>query len=331
MYKNIIGQSTEIKELIKLINKIASTSANVLIQGESGTGKELIAQNLHYLSDKKDKPFIAINCGAIPANLIESELFGHVKGAFTDATQDKKGLISAAEGGTLFLDEVVDLPLETQSKLLRFLQEGEIKPVGSEETLKVNVRVISAAAKKLENAVKEKSFREDLYYRLNVLFVQVPPLRKRKDDISLLCEFFLKKMDAKHQLGQLKISTGAMKILQEYSWPGNVRELENCIERSAILCDEGIIVQADLPESIFIQAIKDRTETLDLDVSEDSALKTLLEIRPFKKAVQNFEKIYIREALNKNFGHREETAKELSVSLRNLQYKIKQFKMNNKN
>lgn len=221
--------------IFDLIHTVADTNASVLILGESGTGKELVAKALHYNSSRKDKPFVSINCASIPENLLESELFGYKKGAFTGANSDKKGLFQVAHGGTLFLDEIGDMPFSLQAHLLRALQEREITPLGSESKIPIDIRLIAATNKSLKTLVKEKRFREDLYYRLNVIEIQLPPLRERKDDIPLLVKHFIQKVSEREHRPAIDISEEALLALMNYSWPGNVRELENCIERAVIL------------------------------------------------------------------------------------------------
>ncbi len=238
---NIVAESKALKDIIKTVEKIAPFDTTILITGESGTGKEVIAKLIHKKSKRSNKPFIAVNCGAIPEDLLESELFGYKKGAFTGATSDKKGLIEEADGGTLFLDEIGDLPLNLQVKLLRVLQEGDIKPLGASKPKKIDVRFIAATNKNLEKLVKEGKFREDLYYRLNVIHLEIPPLRKRKEDIIPLAKFFIKNVSAKYNIPPKMLSKRAEKQLLEYHWPGNVRELENIIERIMLTKNSSII------------------------------------------------------------------------------------------
>ena len=244
--ESMIAYCAPMKEVLHKIDRVAPTDATVLILGETGTGKELVARAIHAQSDRRNRPLISVNCAAIADNLIESELFGHEKGAFTGALQTKKGLIEAANGGTLFLDEIGELPLEAQANLLRFLQEAEIRRVGSNKTIKVDVRILIATHKNLQRMVDEKSFREDLYYRLNVFELHLPPLRVRNDDINLLADAILKKMANRTHRRPMTFSAQAYQAMQKYSWPGNVRELENVIERAVILCRDSIIDVQDL-------------------------------------------------------------------------------------
>ena len=234
-FGNIIGQSPKMEALYDLLEKVSPTKTNILVTGESGTGKELVAKAIHYNSPRKEKPFVTLNCGAIPESLIESELFGHMKGAFTDAIAMKKGLFEVADEGTIFLDEISDLPLLMQVKLLRVLQDKEFKRVGGTEDIRVDIRIISATNKDLEEAVKEKLFREDLFYRLNVIQLKLAPLRERKEDIPLLANHFLKKYSEELNKNIIKISPEVLQILLHYDYPGNVRELQNIIERAVAL------------------------------------------------------------------------------------------------
>ncbi len=238
-FENIITQSKQMKMIFRLIERVASTNSTVLITGESGTGKELIAKAILFNSNRKDNPYVTVNCGAIPENLLESELFGHVKGAFTGAVRDHSGLIQTADGGTLFLDEIGEIPLSLQVKLLRFLQEGESRRVGDTVTKKYDVRIISATNRNLEDSVKNGSFREDLFFRLSVIPIFIPPLRERKEDIPMLTNHLLQRLCDTHKRTVPGISSTALKMLMDYSWPGNVRELENTIEYALHLTDEG--------------------------------------------------------------------------------------------
>ncbi|MCK5075621.1 MAG: sigma 54-interacting transcriptional regulator, partial [Calditrichia bacterium] len=252
-FEKIIGRSESLKKVLQDVEQIAPTDSPVLILGETGTGKELIARAIHNLSIRKDRPLVKVNCGALPPNLIESELFGHEKGAFTGATGLRKGRFELADGGTIFLDEISEIPIELQVKLLRVLQESEFERVGGDRTLKVNVRIISATNRELEKSIRENKFRQDLYYRINVLSVHVPPLRERKEDIPLLTNFFVKKYSKKLGKKIERISKKTMDFLQKLSWPGNIRELENIIERAVIFSKEGIL---QIDESAFLKPEK---------------------------------------------------------------------------
>jgi DNA-binding NtrC family response regulator len=246
--KSIIGSSEPMARVFKMVDRVADSDATILIQGESGTGKELIAREIHYRSRRASGPFVSINCGAIPRDLLESNLFGHVKGSFTGAVRDSAGLFQVAEGGTFFLDEIGDMPLATQVKLLRALQEREIIPVGGTQPVKIDCRLVAATNADLEREVNEGRFRADLFFRLNVIPIQLPPLRQRRDDIPLLVDHFLKRHTDNG--GEKIISKDALDLLKKYDWPGNVRELENVMERVLILADTGVIEPTDLPDGI---------------------------------------------------------------------------------
>ena len=249
-FQNIVAKSESMRKIFDTIQKIADYKTTVLITGESGTGKELIAKAIHYNGERKHGPMVAVNCGGLPENLLESELFGHVKGAFTDARKDKKGLFQEASGGTLFLDEIAELPLLLQVKLLRVLEDEMVRPVGSTQSAKVDVRIVAASAEDLTEAVKRVTFRDDLFYRINVLSIHVPPLRDRKEDIPLLVNHFVEKLNKRLQKGIGGIRADALQALMEYPWPGNVRELENVIERTMVLTDQSEIHMEELPEEI---------------------------------------------------------------------------------
>lgn len=249
-FSKIIGQSDSMQRIINEVTKIANAKSNVLLLGETGTGKELIARAIHFNSNRADKPFIPINCSAIPENLLESELFGHVKGAFTGAIVSKKGLFEEANGGTIFLDEIGDLSINLQSKLLRVLEDQEIRPVGGTQSIKVDIRFISATNKDIVSAVKEGSFREDLFYRINVITIKLPPLRERKEDIELLVRHFIQKFSIELGKKVNGIDEEALNYIKKYSWPGNIRELQNVIERAILIADNSIISSEHLPEEM---------------------------------------------------------------------------------
>jgi len=308
----IVGKSQRVVEIFKVIRKVADYKSTVLVFGESGTGKELVARALHEQSVRRTAPFVPINCGAIPETLLESELFGHVKGAFTDATRTKPGLIEEAEGGTLFLDEIGELPLSLQVKLLRFLQEDEIRRVGDTRAIAVDVRVVAATARDLADMVKAGTFREDLYYRLNVLQLSIPPLRERKDDIPLLVDHFLEKYAARLKREPMSMSRDALRALMDYAWPGNIRELENTIERAIVLADGERIEVDNLPERLR----DDRAELPLAFLGDDLSVK---------KAVRTIERELIRRALEKTGGNRTRASELLEISHRALLYKIKEY------
>ncbi|MGH7455742.1 MAG: sigma-54 interaction domain-containing protein, partial [bacterium] len=255
-FHGIIGHSPKMQEMFALLERIIPTEGRVLMEGESGTGKERIARVIHYSGPRKEGPFVAVDCGALPANLLESELFGYVKGAFTGAIRDKKGLFEAANGGTLFLDEIVNMPLEIQSKFLRAIQEGEIRPLGSTQVRKVDVRIIAAASGNLRAEVAAGRFRQDLFYRLNVVSISLPPLRERKEDIAILANHFLNKMATKYGKKITGFKPETLVHLEAYSWPGNVRELEHVVERMVILAEQNIeyISSELLPLELRLQA-----------------------------------------------------------------------------
>jgi two-component system response regulator AtoC len=307
--ENIVAKSEAMRKIFDLIKKVARYKSSVLISGESGTGKELVARAIHYNSDRKDKPLISINCGAIPENLLESELFGHVKGAFTDAVRTKKGLFEIAHQGTMFLDEVGELPQSLQVKLLRVLQDGEIRRVGDTASFQVDVSLIAATARDLESEVKHGRFREDLYYRLNVLPIHLPPLRERKEDIPSLIEHFIALYNKKLGLRIKGTVKETMERFLQYSWPGNVRELENIIERGMILAEKDTIGLEALP--IYVQE-----ESRSTPVSSGLSIK---------KGAREMEITLIKEALNKTGGNRLQAARILEISHKTLLYKLKEY------
>jgi two-component system response regulator AtoC len=303
-------------EVYRTIALVSSGPSTVLILGESGTGKELVARALHYHSDRSQKPFVPVNCGAIPENLLESELFGHIKGAFTDAIRTKKGLFEEADTGTLFLDEIGELPAQLQVKLLRVLQEGEIRRVGDSKPIQVDVRIIAATVKDLTKEVNEGRFREDLYYRLNVLPVHIPPLRERKEDVPLLVNHFLAKNNQNLNKNVKGIEHKALEALMNYPWYGNVRELENTIERAMVLTDKDSIELENLP--MEVQNFQNRVEIAPLDEEECS----------IKKAAKVMEMNLIKKALKRTKGNHTHAARLLEISHRALLYKIKEYGIN---
>ncbi|MCG3173932.1 MAG: Regulatory protein AtoC [Myxococcota bacterium] len=310
--ENIIARSAQMTEILRLVRKVAAYPSTVLILGESGVGKEQIARALHNLSPRKGKELFAINCAAIPETLLESELFGHVRGAFTDAHKDRKGLFEAATGSTLFLDEIGELPQPMQVKLLRVLQEGEIRPVGGTGNIPVDVRIVAATSRDLRKEVEQGRFRQDLFYRLNVLVLQIPPLRERPEDIPLLAEHFLKRLNARLGANVQGIHRDAMKRMMEYNWPGNVRELENTIERAILLSDGEQIMPADMP-SLGMASVQTVTQLLG---NEDLSIK---------KAARILEIELIRKALKRTNGNRTRAAELLELSHRALLYKIREY------
>ena len=312
-FSNIITSSPVMLEMLSVAARAAQSKAAVLIEGESGTGKELIAQAIHYAGKRGDRPLITVNCAAIPENLLESELFGHEKGAFTGAVAQKIGMVEKAHMGTLFLDEVGDIPLTVQVKLLRFLQFGEFQRVGGTEVKKVDVRLIAATNRNLRQLVAENKFREDFYYRLNVVNIHVPPLRKRKEDIPLLVDYFIKKFSTENDKPVRSLSKEAMDLLMKYDYPGNVRELENIIEQAVVLCREDVITKDDLP--------------VTLSAGLTPAEVPPLEYYPgnFREKVEAFEKDLILDALKKHNFNQTRAARELGINERNLRYKIQKY------
>jgi Nif-specific regulatory protein len=307
-FSNIIGTSGPTRQMYEQVAQVAQTNTTVLIRGESGTGKELIAHAIHYNSLRAKKPFIKVSCAALPDTLIESELFGYEKGAFTGAVQRKKGRFEMAEGGTLFLDEIGDVNLGTQVKLLRVLQEREFERVGGTETVKVNVRLIAATNKDMEKAIAESTFREDLYYRLNVFTIFVPPLRERKADLLLLADHFLDKFSREHNKVIKRISTPAIDMLTAYHWPGNVRELENALERAVLVCDGAVVHGHHLPPS--------------LQTADSSGTVTRITL---KDAVAAYERDLILDALKTTRGNRAKAARLLDTTERILNYKVQGY------
>jgi two-component system response regulator PilR (NtrC family) len=314
----IIGKSQKMRELFDMIQKVAASQSSVMILGESGTGKELAARAIHTCSPRKSKPFVAVNCGAIPENLIESELFGHKKGAFTGAVSDRPGLFEQAEGGTLFLDEIGELPLLMQTKLLRVLQEREFKRVGDAHTRKADVRIICASNRDLESQVGEGVFREDLFYRLNVVQLVLPPLRDRIEDIPLLIEYFCRKYRVKSQEAPATVTPGALKVLMNYPFPGNIRELENCIERSLIL-DAIVISETNLPKQVL--AGKASCLTAECDIPESGMM--------LEPLLEELEKKYLLKALEKTGGAKKKAGELLGMSFRSFRYRLAKFGLDN--
>jgi two-component system response regulator HydG len=312
-FEGVIGNSQQMNRVIDMLKRIAPTDATVLIQGATGTGKELVAQAIHQNSPRKKKPFVALNCAALSENILESELFGHVKGAFTDASTDRVGKFEYANGGTLFLDEVGDMPTATQIKLLRVLESSEITRVGSNEPIKVNVRLLSATNRDLEEQIASGSFRRDLYHRLKVVTVRLPDLTERAQDIPLLIEHFIKQMSKKHAKPVSGISTAARRRLLAYEWPGNVRQLRNIIESMVVVDFDGVLDADDLPSEL--------SETSEQPVEPTAGgLESLV-----GKPLEEIEKLFIAETLRMTGANREEAAKMLGIGERTLYRKIKDF------
>lgn len=310
--EGIVARSPSMVKIMESVRKVAGYRSHVLITGESGTGKEVLARAVHNLSPWKDDPFVAVNCGAIPATLMESEFFGHVKGAFTDAVTDKAGLFEEASGGTLFLDEIGDLPMEMQVKFLRAIQEGEVRRVGDNAPVNVDVRIIAATAVDLSKAAREGRFREDLFYRLNVVPIQIPPLRQRPEDIYPLAEHLLYRISMRLGGGQRSLSPEGMKALLKYPWPGNVREMENLFERAAILADSTTLQLEDILPLLA-----------DVQMGEEESLAP--DELSIKTATRHLERKLIIKALNKTQYNRSQAARLLEISHRALLYKIKDY------
>jgi DNA-binding NtrC family response regulator len=308
-FSEIVGKSDSLQKIFTLVQKVAGTNANVLIQGESGTGKELVARSIHLNSGRASQPFLAVNCGALPESILESELFGHAKGAFTGAIADKKGLFRAASGGTLFLDEIGEMPLALQVKLLRALQEHEVTPVGSTNAVKFDARILAATNKNLEEEVKEGRFREDLFYRLNVVELYVPSLRERIEDIPLLVKHFVSKSARNQNQAEKPVAREAMTALANYAWPGNVRELENAIERAFILSGEEIDLDS-LPQKV------QNTSKRSFKTRDDEN---------FRPTLEEMERRYLMEVLNSVDEDKAKAANILGIDLSTLYRKLKRY------
>jgi two-component system response regulator AtoC len=311
-FENIISKNERMRQIFDTIRKVAKYKSTILIEGESGTGKELVAKAIHFNSDRSSNPFIPVNCGAIPENLLESELFGHTKGSFTNAVRTKKGLFEEADGGTMFLDEIGELPLQLQVKLLRVLQDGEIRRIGDSRPITIDVRIIAATIKDLDKEVKERKFRDDLFYRLNVLPMKIPPLRERKEDIPLLVDHFIGKYSRELNRPIEGIIPEALNCLLKFTWNGNVRELENVIERAIVLTESNTIQVENLPAEIQ-------------NAKEESRLSLLNDELSIKKASRYLEIDLIKKALQKTKGNHTHAAKLLEISHRALLYKIKEY------
>jgi Nif-specific regulatory protein len=309
---NIVGNCSSMRTIYAQIATVAESDATVLIRGESGTGKELVARAIHYSSRRKDGPFICVNCAALPENLIESELFGHEKGSFTGAMQQRKGRFENANGGTLFLDEIGDIALSVQIRLLRVLQERSFERVGGDKTISINVRILAATSRNLEQAMKDGHFRDDLYYRLNVFPLYMPPLRERRADILLLADYFTQKYGAAYHRKIQRISTAAINMMMQYHWPGNVRELENCIERAILMSNDGVIHSYTLPPSL---QTSEQTNTALLP-TEGASLESL---------VDAYQREIIIDALKKHRGNAAAAARHLQTTQRVMNYQIKRL------
>jgi len=310
-FANIVGKSEGMKRVFEIVEMVAKSKATVLIHGPSGTGKELVAKAIHYNSDRRDKPFVKTNCAALPDGLIESELFGHEKGAFTGAIRSAKGRFELADGGTLLLDEISEMSLPLQAKLLRVLQEKQFEKVGNPETFQVDVRVIATTNRDLKEEIRKGTFREDLYYRLNVVPIELPPLRERKDDIPLLVEYFIRKYSRDNNKEISGINTDALKLLMKYNWPGNVRELENTIERAVVISKEPVLsTQHFLTFNAFEEDWQGENSTWQGNT----------------KNLKEMERRKILEVLRETNGNRTRAAEELGISVRTLRNKLREFR-----
>ena len=315
--KNMIGKSPAFQKTMKMIRRVAALPSTVAVHGESGSGKELVARALHTLSNRSDKPFVAINCGGIPENLLESELFGHRKGSFTGATDDKEGLFVVANGGTIFLDEIGEMPLMLQVKLLRVLDNNTVTPVGSTTDIKVDVRLVSATNRNLEAMAEEGTFRSDLFYRLNVIPIHVPPLRERKDDIPLLCRHFIQLHARKMECDALEISSEALTALTNYNWPGNVRELGNVMERALALCVDCEIGLDDLPENLRNFEAKPGVASPSAEIPDEGM--------DMEQMIADLEIGYIKQALEKGRFSQKRAASLLGLTPRSLRYRLQKY------
>ncbi len=313
----IIGKSPQFLRVLDLAKRVAPSQANVFISGESGTGKEVIAKAIHNMGPRKKMPFIALNCASIPENLLESELFGYAKGAFTGAVDKKMGLFEEAEGGTLFLDEIGDLSLMLQAKLLRVLQEKQIKRIGENKYRTIDIRILSATHKDLKKEVAEKRFRDDLFFRLNVIEIKIPPLRERKEDIMPLCEFFLNKFSALNNTGLKKFAPQALERIHSYGWPGNVRELENAVERAVVMCASDLIQVDDLPDQSVAGSSHAPSKTGGFQFGEGSPEDLM--------TIDELVKKYIKFVLDKNEGAKEKTAQDLNIDRKTLYRKLREM------
>ena len=326
--RSIIGNSQPMQEVYKTLGRVASSDVTVLVTGESGTGKELIARAIHFNSNRLGKPFLAINCAAIPRELLENELFGHERGAFTGATDRKAGKFEQANGGTLFLDEIGDMPLELQAKLLRVLQEKEITRTGGSQTMQIDVRIVAATNQNIAELVEEKKFREDLYYRLNVVPISLPALNQRKDDIPALVEFFLQRAQEELGIGPIECSKEALSLLKRHNWPGNVRELENVIKRATLLSPNHILMPSDFPGLLSTKGNKNQDESLETLVArklENSlALMDLQELdNLYEMVLHQVERPLINIILQQTRGNQVRTAEILGINRNTLRKKIK--------
>lgn len=315
-FNSIISENQNMEEALNLAGRVANSKTTVLIRGESGTGKELVAKAIHYSSSRSDKPFVTVNIASLSENLLESELFGHVKGAFTGAISERMGRFEEANGGTIFIDEVGDIPLSVQVKLLRVIQFNEVQRIGSNNTINVDVRIIAATHRNLEEMIANKEFREDLYYRLNVVCIKIPPLNKRKSDIPILIDHFIKKYNAENNKSVQSVSSEALDKLMKYDYPGNVRELENIIERAVVLARDEYITKNDLPLQIDSLKLNKIFDPTDLETDYETKLKS-------------FEIEIIKEALKRTNGNKSAAARILNISERHLRSRLERLDIYN--
>jgi DNA-binding NtrC family response regulator len=326
---SIVGQSPAMQEVFKMVGRISNSDAAVMITGESGSGKELVAHAIHQYSARHDRPFLAINCAAIPENLLESELFGHEKGSFTGASAQRIGRFEQSDGGTLFLDEIGEMPVTVQSKLLRVLQDGTFSRVGGNDVIRTNVRIVAATNKNLEAEIQAKTFREDLFYRLNVVRLQLPPLRGRKEDIKLLAEYFLKRIAAQKHKPQLQLSTEAVEVLEAYPWPGNVRELENTIQRAAVLATSDVLLPKDLPLGKNATAAAESASPGVAPGNLDEAAAFLFEAasaQPGLELLPWLEKEFTRRAMESTGHNQVRAAKLLGITRATLRKRLEHLR-----
>ncbi|MCB0393295.1 MAG: sigma-54-dependent Fis family transcriptional regulator [Bdellovibrionales bacterium] len=319
-FSNLVGNSSPMHRIYEMIERVSQSPTNVLVTGESGTGKEMVAKAIHYNGPLKDRPFVTVNCGAIPETLMESEMFGHKKGSFTGAIADKVGLFEVANGGTLFLDEVGELPLSIQVKMLRALQERVIRRVGATEDQKVDVRIIAATNRDLEDMVRKGTFREDLFYRLNVILIKVPPLRERRDDIPSLAKHFLAKYNDRLTKGISGISDDAMEALKKYDYPGNVRELENIIERTVALEGGSSILPESLPPFVMTPSGRKMASSHEIQITDDGM--------DLEKVIGQIEKELIIKAIHQANGVKKRAAKLLGITFRSMRYRVDKYGLN---
>lgn len=318
-FQNLVGNSETMHKIFELIRKVSDSPTNVLVTGESGTGKEMVAKAIHFNSPLKDRPFVSVNCGAIPENLVESELFGHKKGSFTGAVADKEGLFQTADGGTLFLDEIGELPLSSQVRILRAIQEKSIRRVGGTDDVKVDVRIIAATNRDLEQMVSQGTFRQDLYYRLNVINILTPPLRDRRDDIPLLAGHFLQKYNERFGKSIQTISKEAMDLLKKYDFPGNVRELENIIERTVALESGATVLPESLPQFVNTPSGRKLVSSDGIEVTDDGI--------DLQKVLDQLERELLIKAIHQANGVKKRAAKLLGITFRSMRYRVEKFNL----